>query len=136
MQEYERIEVGDHVSYKRKVPLPVGLKIALTRWPDRRSCLASTDGVILRWEKLRGLKKIEVCLVRVLTAAASIEEAKRILVASGLSIPIDDPFPPKYADSVVAGICHLKSVPCGRAVSTLWFPGLPVYAFSYAVTKF
>jgi hypothetical protein len=100
---YERIEIGDYVSYKRKASFPVALKLALMKWPDRRSCLASPDGVILRWEKLMGLKEIEVCLVRVLAAAESIEEAKLILVANGLSAPIDDAFPPKYADAAISG---------------------------------
>jgi hypothetical protein len=130
---YERIEIGDYVSYKRKASLPVALKLALMEWPDRRSCLASPDGVILRWEKLRGLKEIEVCLVRVLAAAESIEEAKLILVTNGLSAPIDAAFPPKYAEAAISGRCFLKSRHCGRAVSKLWFPVLPVNSFSYEI---
>lgn len=133
LQGYERIEIGDYVSYKRKVSFPVPLKIALKKWPNRGSCLASPNSVILHWEQLRGLKEIEVCLVRVLAAAGSIEEAKRILVANGLSAPIDDAFPPKYADAAISGLCSLKSLPCGRAVSKLWFPVLPVGAFSYEI---
>jgi len=129
--EYERIEIGDYVSYKRKASFPVALKLALMKWPDRRSSLASPDGVLLRWEKLSSLKEIEVCLVRVLAAAESIEEAKLILVTNGLSAPIDAAFPPKYADAAISGSCLLKSQHCGRAVSKLWFPVLPVYGFSY-----
>ena len=132
-REYERIEIGDYVSYKDKDRFKVALKMALMKWPDRRSCLVSPDGVILRWEKLKGLKEIEVCLVRVLAAAKSIEEAKQILVANGLSAPIDDDFPPKYADAAISGRCFLKSPHCGRAVSKLWFPVLPVVAFSYEI---
>jgi hypothetical protein len=132
LKEYERIEIGDYVSYKRKSSFPVALKLALKKWPDRRSCL-SPDGVILRWEKLKGLKEIEVCLVRVLAAAESVEQAKQILVANGLSAPIDAQWPPRYADAAISGMCSSKGSRCGRAVSKIRFPVLRVGAFSYEI---
>lgn len=116
--------IGDFRSLRKMGGLPLPLIWAIKAWPDRLSCVTSTDKDILKWDELRGSLSVNVCLTRVLAQSTSVNEASEILKKNGFEQLIrrtQPNFPPAITE--MAAFCPSHAEPCSRVFDRMggWF---------------